>query len=319
MESHESSDWALMCRTWDKAVMDRISAKLWEKEQRRQTKAAQAAGFDCYEDYCRHLDEASERRFQEYVDEQCAETGKSEQQVRDDHYNELYAEQDKPLIPWDHPFDPFCPQNLVDFRSQDDPDTLDYLNSRSRFKPSELSVREGDSSNRLKEEDLKQYWARMGSQGPQMPTPFWARADKVVQQIRQQEGSRKSPISPPSPVPHNRDEHSDDTMSDTPALDDSMTSISAASEPRNPPTAPQYRIPRGGRTGSHKDGRVAKRPPAQHPVNGPKNRPTVTNRRSRVTKAYGGPATRLRSRQFIKFVQLASNGRAIPWSSRAAG
>ncbi|KAL9023454.1 MAG: hypothetical protein Q9196_007190, partial [Gyalolechia fulgens] len=44
----------------------------------------------------------------------------------------------------EHPFDFFCPQQLVEYRSMNEPDVMIYLDIKQRLKPEDLNVREGD-------------------------------------------------------------------------------------------------------------------------------------------------------------------------------
>ncbi|KAL8709689.1 MAG: hypothetical protein Q9220_005629 [cf. Caloplaca sp. 1 TL-2023] len=194
-----------MSQLTERQELDRWGADLREREQRRRTEAAHKAGFACHEDYYQHLEEESEKKdieFQKYVDEQCVLTGKTREKVAEDYSIEQWGEQARPLVPWglypmpqdcdcsDHPFFLFCPQALEEFRSQDDPDALAYHNSLGHFEPEKITIEDGSKSKRLEQKDLEEHWERMEDQEYRAETPFWARADDVVQQIIQQRKAR---------------------------------------------------------------------------------------------------------------------------------
>ncbi|KAL8725591.1 MAG: hypothetical protein Q9166_007256 [cf. Caloplaca sp. 2 TL-2023] len=101
-----------------------------------------------------------------------------------------------------HPFDFFCPQTLVNCRSMDIPDLMNYLNHQNILKPEELKIKEGDRSKRLDQDILERHWVQKSQERP-LRVPFWANADGVVQQIIRQDSRQNRPAPPLLPCVHN--------------------------------------------------------------------------------------------------------------------
>ncbi|KAL8858978.1 MAG: hypothetical protein Q9178_004459 [Gyalolechia marmorata] len=185
------------------------SSQLWAKEfERERAERARAKGFSCLAEYERHLIEEHQQAYiwqEEFVEEECAATGKTREQVM----AELLGENPTSsfnLLPTpgscdceEHAFDSFCPQSLVDYRSMDIPAMMTFLSSQNHVNPEKIKLEEGDKSKRLEQEVLEHYWGRR-SPGPQMKLPFWANADGVVQHIIHQDEYRNASASlSPSP------------------------------------------------------------------------------------------------------------------------
>ncbi|KAL8906380.1 MAG: hypothetical protein Q9207_002092 [Kuettlingeria erythrocarpa] len=195
----------------------RLLAAQAEKAKHRKTERALAEGFASLEEYEQH--ESEERRQQEIRDEDaikehCLVTGKSRQQFEREREEFVLEQiqrhpkqQDYGLLPTtescdceQHAFPLFCPQSLVEYKSQDFPDMMGYMSSIHHLEPEDVKIKDTDKSNRLDQELLEQYWTRRPDNAT-MDIPFWAKADGFVQQIIRQSGRQEASVSPsPSPL-----------------------------------------------------------------------------------------------------------------------
>ncbi|KAL9594241.1 MAG: hypothetical protein Q9219_007143 [cf. Caloplaca sp. 3 TL-2023] len=297
--------------------------------KREETEQALAAGFSTLEEYKEHQGNEWQLREDERVKEQCAARHISTEQ----YYAELYR--DHPQAPAElpmrelcdceeHPFDFFCHQSLISYKSQDLPDMMEYLNSRHCLRPEELKVQAGERSKRLDQKSLERYWI----QRPEETTieiPFWAKADGVVRQILRQQADQDAPISPSPTPPRTPSLLYDDPMSNSPSAENTLTtSMDTSMELESTDHvlndfyhrgATQFEDTQSDHSTNHekrmlgdrKDKPNAKRPRAIMKGAGPR-----ASKGARITKAYWKPAMGVRSRKVSKFYELGCDGIAIP-------
>ncbi|KAL9013850.1 MAG: hypothetical protein Q9173_001479 [Seirophora scorigena] len=317
----------------------RLLAALDEEIKHRKTERALAEGFASLEEYEQHTLE--EQRQQEIRDEKairehCLATGKSRQQYEREREEFLLEQirrhpkrQDYSLLPTmepcdceNHPFPFFCPQSLVDFKSQDFPDMMEYTSNVHHLEPEDVKIQDTDKSKRLDQELLEQYWIRRPD-NPKLDIPFWAKADGVVQQIIRQSGRQEASISPsPSPL-QTPSLLSDYPVSASPSADDVVTDSTNTSieiEGANyiirlpcPHEAPLTHVSQDEfPTGDSKKHILKGRPRELR-----KRRPRATTKAavwhaskdSRIIKSSWKPAMGLRSRNVTEFYELGCDGK----------
>ncbi|KAL8651929.1 MAG: hypothetical protein Q9210_002984 [Variospora velana] len=317
----------------------RLLAAHDEEIKRRKTEEALAAGFASLEEHeQRKLEEQRQQeiRDEEAIEEHCRATGKSRQQYdrereefRLEQIRRHPKQQDYGLLPTmepcdceNHPFPFFCPQSLVEYKSQDFPDMMEYSSRRHHLEPEDIKIQENDKSKRLDQDLLEQCWVRRPDNGT-MDIPFWARGDGVVKQIIRQSACQEASISPsPSPL-QTPSLLSDNRVSASPSADhvvtDSMntsmeiegadhslrlpcpydTSLKQVFPNKLPTSDSEKRILKGGR------GELRRRRP--------RATTEATNwhasKDSRIVKSSWKPAMGLRSRNVTKFYELRYDGK----------
>ncbi|KAL8722594.1 MAG: hypothetical protein Q9225_000950 [Loekoesia sp. 1 TL-2023] len=298
----------------------------WDKERhRKRTEEAHANGFTCWEDYGRSLDEKARIRHEEVITAHCATTGKTREEVEAELFQQESPNCFLPMVaPCDckeHAFPLFCPQSLVDYRSQDIPDLMAFLNSRHHLRPEALKIEEGEKSKRLDQEILEKCWTQE-SQGAPMRIPFWANADEVLQQVIRQDACQNPSISPsPSPL-HTPSVLHDEPVRSSPSAEaivtaSTNTSTELESENQAPRATetPLSELSKSVHTDSHSEERRPQGYGDKLAMTRPKAHRGATGYRfggnSRITKRSWRPAMGLRSRKATKFYELARDGSAI--------
>ncbi|KAI4284779.1 MAG: hypothetical protein L6R38_001179 [Xanthoria sp. 2 TBL-2021] len=335
----------------------RILAAADEKAKHRKTERALGAGFASLEKYEQHqLEEERQEEIEreEAIKEHCLATDKSREQY-DREREEFLEEQierhpkstdyrmlppmdncncDGPLFQSnsttidanqgpEHAFPFFCPPSLVDYKSQDHPDMMEYISARHHLDPEDIKIQDTDRSKRLDQEQWEQYMARKPDDAT-VDLPFWARADCVVLQIMRQSGLQGTSISPsPSPrqVPGLLP---DDSASGSPLAGDAVTDSTNTSmevdivEPTvhlpHSQEPPLSQVSQSELSNTF----VAKHTPKGRRGEVRKIRPRVTakdakgrtSRESRITKSSWKPAMGLRSRNVATFYKLGCDGKA---------
>lgn len=79
----------------------------------------------------------------------------------------------------DHPIPFFCPEELVEYRSQE---FMSFLEDQKRLRVDDLKIEPEDKSRRLDEGILERVWT-FQSQDTSLELPIWAKADKILQKI----------------------------------------------------------------------------------------------------------------------------------------
>ncbi|KAI4217824.1 MAG: hypothetical protein L6R36_009259, partial [Xanthoria steineri] len=220
-----------------------------------------------------------------------------------------------------HAFPLFCPSSLVDYKSQDFPDMMEYISNRHYLEPDDIKIQETDKSKRLDQEHWEQSMARKPDEAT-VDLPFWAGADGVTLQITRQSGLQGASISP-SPSPRQLPSLlPDDSPTGSPSADDPVTdstntsmevdvvepidrlrhsqetSWSQVSQSELPNTCVAKHISKGRR------GEVRKKR-AGATTKGANWR---SSRHSRVTKSSWMPAIGLRSCNVATFYKLGCDG-----------
>jgi hypothetical protein len=77
----------------------------------------------------------------------------------------------------DHPIPYFCPASLLEYRSQDQPDFMDF-EEQHRIRLEDLESKPGDPSRRLDSEALERSWEKICP--PFLPLPLWTRGDSEI-------------------------------------------------------------------------------------------------------------------------------------------
>ncbi|KAL8944838.1 MAG: hypothetical protein Q9211_000445 [Gyalolechia sp. 1 TL-2023] len=185
--------------------------------EKRKRENALAAGFVGLEEYEQHkLEERQQHEIREElsIKEDCLDKGITREQYdleREEFLLEQIERHPKPkehhILPpiqdcdcEHHPFAVFCPKSLVEYKSQDFPDMIEYLGNRHYIDSKKVKIKETDKSRRLDQELLEQNWIRRPLDGPIRDIPPWFMADDVVQQIIRQNACQDTSISPsPSP------------------------------------------------------------------------------------------------------------------------
>ena len=83
----------------------------------------------------------------------------------------------------------FCPQALVDYKTQDHPVLMDYLDRQHRIPLDEVSLNPGDISRRLGQRTLEYVWTRGSPEIAELP--LWAKQDEFVKNLMDQESTSK--------------------------------------------------------------------------------------------------------------------------------
>ncbi|KAI4273967.1 MAG: hypothetical protein LQ337_004266 [Flavoplaca oasis] len=318
----------------------RLLAEHEEKVNRRKTEEALAAGFTSFEEHERHKELQEEIEQEEAIRQHCLATGKSREQYdreREEFLDEQLRRHPKPpedsfLPPMDnctcqeHAFPLFCPTSLIDYKSQDFPDMMEYISNKHHLDPEDIKIQDTDKSKRL---DQKHWDLYMGwkPDDATVALPFWARAEGVTLQIMRQSGLQEASTSPgpsppqaPSLLPNNPTSNSpsaDDVITDS--MDTSVEveatdglirlpdsheiPLTKVRQNELPPTGAEEHIRKG------RQGEVRKRRP--------KAMTKLTDWRSkknlRITKSSWRPAMGLRSRNVTTFYKLSCDGKAADY------
>lgn len=207
----------------------------------------------------------------------------------------------------EHPFDPFCPESLVLYQSQDLPDLMTFLNNQHPVRLDQVKIEEGQKSRRLDQEMLEKSWTRNISQQAPMRVPFWANADPVVQSILRQDicwNASPSPSQPPSSIPillHGEPA----TISPTTARTSMSTRAESQSHAPYLAAAIPSDSPPSDAADVNRDKRKSKGNAGRRTTTNPKAPKEVAGRRlkrdSRIAKRSWRPAMGLRSRTSQNF------------------
>lgn len=82
----------------------------------------------------------------------------------------------------EHSIPLFCPQSLVEYRSMDAPDLIEFLGDQNHLPIEELRIEQGDTSRRLADETLEIFWDRK-SQEQSLELPMWTKGDEILQHV----------------------------------------------------------------------------------------------------------------------------------------
>ncbi|KAL8731003.1 MAG: hypothetical protein Q9166_003654 [cf. Caloplaca sp. 2 TL-2023] len=318
----------------------RLLAAQEEKINRRRTEEALAAGFTSFEEHEQHKERQEETEQEEAIRQHCLATGKSREQYdreREEFIDEQLRRHPKPteysfLPPMDncnceeHAFPLFCPPSLVDYKSQDFPDMMEYISNRHHLDPEDIKIQDIDKSKRLDQEHWEQYMAWKPDDAT-VDLPFWAKADGVTLQIMRQSGLQEAFISP-SPSPHqipnllHDNSGSGSPSADDPVTDSTNTSmevdvmesidrlpysqempLTQVSQSELPNTYIVKHTPKGRR------GEVRKRRPGATT----KGADWRSSKHSRIIKSSWKPAMGLRSRNVATFYKLGCDGKAADY------
>ncbi|KAI4145419.1 MAG: hypothetical protein LQ341_002399 [Variospora aurantia] len=317
----------------------RILAAQAEKVKHRKTEKALAEGFASLEEYEQHqLEEQREQeiRDENAINEHCLATGKSRQQyqlekeefIREQIRRHPKHEDDSSLPTFqpcdceEHAFPFFCLQSLVEYKSQDFPDMMEYSSRIHHLEPEDIKIQDTDKSKRLDQELLEQCWIRRPD-NPTMDIPFWAKADGVVQQIIRQNACQEAPISPsPSPL-QPPSLLSDNTVSASPSANDVVpdlmkTSMEVESADHSvrlpyPHEAPLMQVSSKKLPTSYSEKHIRNGRPGELRKRRPKPISKAADwhagKDSRIIKTSWKPALGLRSRNITKFYELGCDGK----------
>ncbi|KAL9108904.1 MAG: hypothetical protein Q9187_008236 [Circinaria calcarea] len=157
-------------------------AKDEEEKHQRHTANAIAMGFSSLEEQTQHeWDERLrvEDEYRQRLPEEAAAAGMTVEEYR----RHLFSNKDfippSPELSFsqcdceEHPNPWFCPDVLLDFRSQDRPDFWDF-EELNRTRIETLRIKPEDKSKRLDSKTLETAWDTMGP--TILPLPIWARA-----------------------------------------------------------------------------------------------------------------------------------------------
>ncbi|KAL8975224.1 MAG: hypothetical protein Q9197_000527 [Variospora fuerteventurae] len=288
-----------------------------EERLRLDEEEARANGFACYEDYARSETEKLLMLHEEMIADHCAATGHTREQADAVlwHQNESpnYSLPDPgPCHCHEHPIESFCPNSLIDYRSQDNPGQMAFSRFQNRLNPEELNIKEGDKSNRLDQKTLEKYWTMDSPETPRK-IPFWASA----------EGQDTRRIAPTSPSPSLSqtpgllyDEPTDSPLS---AEDTTETSTTTSSDSNTGHSAlyargiPSLESSILAPANNHHRKLGPQAQARQRRKRHPRTTLRVTSRPqssiSGITKARWRPAMGLRSRTVNVFYQLAPDGK----------
>ncbi|KAL8830861.1 MAG: hypothetical protein Q9170_005544 [Blastenia crenularia] len=315
--------------------LEEILRQLAAETEKRKVKNALAAGFATLEEYEQHeLEE--ERQQEEAIDEHCLAKGITREQYdleREEFLTEQIERHPKPkehhcsppMQNCDcehHPFPLFCQKSLVEYKSQDFPDMIEYLGNRHYIDSEKVEIQETDRSRRLDGELLEQHWMRRPLDVPIRDVAPWFKTDVVVQQMMRQNACQDTPISPslsPMRVPSlSYDDYPSGSPSAEEAVTDSIdTTMEIEAMDHNlrvpvPVLYPQVELL------SQPDFQASstKQPISQGRAEKLRQRrsgaPTKTedwraNRGSGISKLSWKPAMGLRSRKVSKFYELGYN------------
>ena len=85
----------------------------------------------------------------------------------------------------DHLIPRFCPESLVDYRSQDQPVLVGFFQAKTDQEIRNLKIDPNSKSRRLSQDTLEQYWER-DIRGAPPEWPPWLKGDSVLHRIEQQ-------------------------------------------------------------------------------------------------------------------------------------
>lgn len=198
-----------------RAAME-ILRQFREERARENDKWAKENGYTCFEEYSkikRERDWQYHLEYERQQDEKAAALGKTREQMALEDPQRFIpyggsispcscegkqASINLPYKPFhltiviDHLAPLFCPASLIDYRSQDHPDFMDFLAMRKGARIQDLRINTDDRSKRLDPEQLANHWAVESSPSDAFNIPFWARGDPVTKQML----SSRSPSSP---------------------------------------------------------------------------------------------------------------------------
>lgn len=300
--------------------------------EKRKRENAHAAGFASLEEY--EQDKLDRRRQQEMneeesIKEHCLAMGIAREQYdleREDFLLDQIERHPKPkehniLPPMQdcncdcegHPIPFFCPKSLVQYKSQDFPDMIEYLGNRHYIDSEKVTIKKTDKSRRLDQELLERRWIRRPLDVPINDIPPWFKADGVVQQMIRQSAHQDTSISfSPSPgrTPSLLYDH---PVSSSPSSDEAVTasmdtSVEIANADHNvvtpcfqeePPLDILARDSNECGLQARADGLRKRRPKATT-----KTVYRRTGKGSRIAKVSWKPAMGLRSRNISRFYEL---------------
>lgn len=226
------------------------------------------------------------------------------------------------LTTLEHIWPTFCPQSLIEYKSQDLPEMMEHLNNRFELKPEDLKIRDIDGSKRLDQESLERAWTQR-SEGTPMDIPFWAKGDEVVQQIIRQDTSHSRSTTPYETPLRTPSLLSESGVNSSPSADDLITASVDTSMELEPPgqepesldyhTSPLSKVPSRDPRSSHEgvhmqNGRTRKMKKRRLGATRMEIDGRINKGLQRLAKSWK-PAMGLRSRRVIKFYELGSNGK----------
>ena len=86
----------------------------------------------------------------------------------------------------DHPIPMFCAKSLVDYKTQDAPDLVDFFQVKGDQDIRDLKFDPNDKSKRLSSEMLEHHWEKH-TQEASSEWPPWLKGDSVLRRIEQQD------------------------------------------------------------------------------------------------------------------------------------
>ncbi|KAL8774144.1 MAG: hypothetical protein Q9209_001252 [Squamulea sp. 1 TL-2023] len=308
----------------------RLCEEMEERHQRRKRERALALGFSCLEE-CEQSERKQwrqrEHEHEELMKQESAITGVTVEELEARMYeNNPQSPVGLGLLPnladcdcEEHAFDCFCPLSLVHYKSQDVPNIMGYLDCLHHPKVEEVKIEVGDRSKRLDQNLLEQRWVRDPTDVP-MDIPFWAKADKVVQQIIRQDTHRNTSVSPslPSSPPRTPSLIHYEHSSGSPSVEDIMTTqmdicteyksrdqpLPVVYDPKTVPSESIQGLPRRSYCQKRKAiARVGK--PSRRCSKAIKRARWAAGRDSRVAKETSRPAMGLRSHKLTRFYELS--------------